>query len=338
MFASVRNNTISDSFYVVAVSFRVYDLPVSILIVNFAIMKQTIPHIVQYQGSKRKLAEQILRHMPRKFARLIEPFSGMAAISIAVAYRNMTDTFVINDINPDIVSILQSAIETPEELISTYSTLWNEQFSYDGGSEAHFYKVRNDFNNGDKKACVMLYLLARCVKGSVRYNSVGEFNQSPDKRRNGTSPESLSFNVRSISNILKGKTSFYSMDFREILDMAQKGDIIYMDPPYQGVSNVRDHRYISGLSFDEFVVALENLNKRSIDYIISYDGSLGSKKYGQDLPEFLGLTRYDLNAGLSTQALYLGKKLNTFEALYVSKDLASNFETRPVYFQRQLEF
>lgn len=114
-------------------------------------MKQTVPHIVQYQGSKRKLADQILRHMPRKFERLIEPFSGMAAILIAVAYRNMAEQFIINDINPDIVSILQSAIETPEELISSYSSLWNEQFSYDGGSEAHFYKVRNDFNQGDKK-------------------------------------------------------------------------------------------------------------------------------------------------------------------------------------------
>lgn len=301
-------------------------------------MKQSIPHIVQYQGSKRKLAEQILRHMPKKFDRLIEPFSGMAAISIAVAYRGMSDKFIINDINADVVSILQSAVECPEELISSYASLWNEQFSFDGGSEGHFYKVRNDFNQGDKKACAMLYLLARCVKGSVRYNSSGEFNQSPDKRRNGTSPSSLSFNVRAISNILKGKTMFFSKDFREILDMAQRGDIIYMDPPYQGVSNVRDHRYIAGLSFDEFVSALESLNFRGIDYIISYDGSLGEKKYGQDLPEELDLIRYNLNAGLSTQALYLGKKIDTYEALYVSKSLASYYEERPSCIQKQLVF
>lgn len=301
-------------------------------------MKRSVPHIVQYQGSKRKLAEQILRHMPRKFERLIEPFSGMAAISIAVAYRNMADNFVINDINPEVVAVLQSAIETPEELISSYSSLWNEQFSYEKGTEAHFYKVRDDFNKGDKTACSMLYLLARCVKGAVRYNSAGEFNQSPDKRRNGTSPESLSVNVRSISNILKGKASFYSKDFREVLDMAQKGDVVYMDPPYQGVTNVRDHRYIAGLSYDDFVVALDDLNRRGIDYIVSYDGSLGAKKYGRDLPAFLDLTRYDLNAGLSTQALYLGKKLDTFEALYVSSGLRSYFEPAPVCLQGQLDF
>lgn len=301
-------------------------------------MKSTVPHIVQYQGSKRKLADQILKHMPRRFDRLIEPFAGMAAVSIAVAYRNMTDNFIINDINPDIVSILQSAIESPEDLILSYSELWNDQFTYSEGSEAHFYKVRDDFNKGDKRASAMLYLLARCVKGSVRYNSSGEFNQSPDKRRNGTSPNTLSFNVRSISNILKGKTTFYSKDFREILEMTRKGDVIYMDPPYQGVSSVRDHRYIAGLDFDEFVSALENLNRRGIDYIISYDGSLGNKKYGRELPSYLGLTRYSLNAGLSTQALYLGKKLDTFESLYVSKGLLPFYESRPIYLPRQLDF
>ena len=50
-------------------------------------MNSTIPHIVQYQGSKRKLAPQIMQYMPERFDRLIEPFAGMAAISIAVAYN-----------------------------------------------------------------------------------------------------------------------------------------------------------------------------------------------------------------------------------------------------------
>jgi len=34
---------------------------------------------------------------------------------------------------------------------------------------------------------MLLYLLDRCVKGAVRYNKEGWFNQSPDKRRLGRS-------------------------------------------------------------------------------------------------------------------------------------------------------
>ena len=39
-------------------------------------MRGSIPHIVQYQGSKRLLAKQILNYIPHKFNRYIEPFCG----------------------------------------------------------------------------------------------------------------------------------------------------------------------------------------------------------------------------------------------------------------------
>lgn len=60
-------------------------------------MRGKVPHIVQYQGSKRILAPQILQYMPKKIDRLIEPFSGMAAISIATAYEGRAEEFLIND-------------------------------------------------------------------------------------------------------------------------------------------------------------------------------------------------------------------------------------------------
>ena len=112
-----------------------------------------------------------------------------------------------------------------------------------------------------------------------------------------------------------------SLDYREVLDMARPGDIIYMDPPYQGVSNVRDSRYFSGIDYATFVDALDHLNQRGIDYLISYDGQCGERRYGDDLPDGLGLHKVMLNAGLSSQSLLLGKKEVTFEALYVSPGL-----------------
>ena len=284
-------------------------------------MNGIVPHIVQYQGSKRVLAPQILRYMPRRFERLVEPFAGMAAITIAVARQERAERYVINDLNKPLVGVLQSAIETPAKLVSDYSDVWNEQFSYEQGSVEHFYKVRNDFNRGNQPPANMLYLLARCVKGSVRYGSNGLFNQSPDKRRNGTSPKTLKLNVDAISYYLKGRTEFFSLDYREVLEMTRPGDIVYMDPPYQGVSNVRDNRYFSGIDFGEFVEAIDRLNRRGVDFLISYDGKCGDKQYGEDLPEELGLQKVMLRAGLSSQSILLGKKEVTFEALYISRGL-----------------
>lgn len=284
-------------------------------------MNGKAPHIVQYQGSKRILAPQILQYLPYKFNRLIEPFAGMAAITIATARLNRANEYIINDINSPLVEILKSAIETPQILIDNYTRIWGEQFTYEGGSIEHFYKVRDEFNRGNHSAEIMLYLLARCVKGSVRYGSNGKFNQSPDKRRNGTSPKTLRSNLFAISYYLKGRTQFYSLDYREILENAQHGDIIYMDPPYQGVSNVRDNRYLSGIDFTEFVETIDKLNARGIDFLISYDGKCGEKQYGMDLPKELNLKKVMLNAGFSSQSLLLGKKEVTYEALYISSRL-----------------
>lgn len=285
-------------------------------------MNGKTPHIVQYQGSKRILAPQILQYMPRKFSRLLEPFAGMAAITIAVSKEQRARKYYINDINKPVVCLLQAAVDNPIDLVKKYTKVWTEQFNYPEGHIKHFYHIRDCFNAGEQTAENMLYLLARCVKGSVRYGKNGNFNQSPDKRRHGTNPKNITENVYAISTLLKGKTIFSSVDYRQIIETAMPGDLVYMDPPYQGVSSTRDNRYFSGISFDDFANAIETLNRKGIDYVISYDGICGGKEYGNELPQSLNCTKFLLNAGLSTQATLLGKRNTTYEALYISKNLA----------------
>jgi len=289
-------------------------------------MNGKTPHIVQYQGSKRILAPQILQYMPHSFNRLLEPFSGMAAVSIAVAVEKRAENYVINDLNEPIVELLKSAIETPGSIVEKYKTLWSDQFKYAGGHVEHFYHIRDQFNLGEKTPENMLYLLARCVKGAVRYGKNGNFNQSPDKRRHGTNPKNIAENVYAISRLMKGKVSFSALDYQEVFCLAQPGDLVYMDPPYQGVSNMRDNRYLSGVDFNDFAKAIETLNRKGVDYLISYDGECGGKGYGKELPRELNCTKFLLNAGISTQATLLGKHNTTYEALYVSKSLSKKSE------------
>ena len=294
-------------------------------------MDEKIPHIVQYQGSKRRLAHKILQFMPEKIRRLAEPFAGTASVSIASAAALKADHYIINDINEPLVKILQQAVEAPDQLADGYKNIWEGQFMYHDGHIQHFYHIRDLFNSGDKSPANLLYLLARCVKGSVRYNMEGNFNQSPDKRRHGTKPNTLEKNIYAVSELLRGRTEFFAMDYREIFDKLSPGDLVYMDPPYQGVTDSRDSRYLSGVSFEEFADALDVLNRKRIDYLISYDGSCGGKKYGESLPESLGCTKILLNAGLSSQAVLLGRRSQTFEALYISKSL-SNIVPRQLTF------
>ena len=84
-------------------------------------MNGTVPHIVQYQGSKRNLAPQILPYFPQRFNRLIEPFAGMAAITIAVSRLNKAQSYRLNDLNTPLVSVLEEVINNPQRLLDDFT-------------------------------------------------------------------------------------------------------------------------------------------------------------------------------------------------------------------------
>lgn len=44
-----------------------------------------VPHLVQYQGSKRVLAPEIIRYFPEDIETLYEPFCGTCAVTILAA-------------------------------------------------------------------------------------------------------------------------------------------------------------------------------------------------------------------------------------------------------------
>lgn len=291
-----------------------------------------VPHPIQYQGSKRSLASIILRYFPIKFPRLVEPFAGTAAISIACAARGKTNSYWINDLNKPLAGLLGLIINHPAEIADYYETIWNQQ--HDDPIE-HYYRIREDFNRTEDSR-LFLYLLARCAKGSVRYNTEGIFNQSPDKRRHGTRPETMRDNIFGVSALLKGKSVISSLDYKDVLSNVNEDDFVYMDPPYQGVCDDRDSRYSSRISYEEFVSALSELNTRQIRYAVSYDGRTGNKTFGNRLPENLSLTLIELEAGRSTQATLLGRDDITVESLYLSPRLAIEVEASP-YFHKRLE-
>ena len=293
----------------------------------------TVPQPFQYQGSKRSLAPMILPYLPIKFPRLVEPFAGSAAMAIACAARCRASGYWINDLNKPLAELLNLIINRPEEISEAYAELWK------GDAEdalEHFYTVRETFNRTQNPR-LFLYLLARCIKGAVRYNSDGLFNQSPDKRRLGTRPETMRQNIMAVSMLLRGKSIVTSHDFRDVLAAADQSDIIYMDPPYQGTSGDRDSRYLAGLSFDDFVAALDGLNSRGLRYAISYDGRTGDKSYGEPLPKYLNLTHIELEAGRSSQATLLGRDDVTIESLYLSPALAGEMDKLPKLKRRRTE-
>lgn len=276
-----------------------------------------IAHPIPYQGSKRNIAKFILSFFPEKVDTLIEPFAGSAAVSLAAAYYRKASRFHLNDINKPLMDLWYEIIHDPERISSSYERLWNEQ----EGKERAFYNFARDQFNKTERPDYLLYLLARCVKASVRYNSSGEFNQSPDNRRKGRHPEKMRDDIFAASGLLIGRTTITSKDYREVLKSVSRVHLIYMDPPYQGVCSNRDPRYYTGINFNEFIDQLKGLIERRIPFILSYDGRKGQKVYGTQLPSEMGLHRMEIKAGRSTQATLLGRNDITYESVYLSEEL-----------------
>jgi len=276
-----------------------------------------LPHPIPYQGSKRNLADQILRFFPEKFNRLIEPFAGSAAITIASAFYFKANRFLINDINEPLINLWEHIIENPKSIIKHYHDIWHGQH---GNAEEYYYQIRERFND-TKQPEYLLFLLAKCVKAAVRYNAQGQFNQSPDKRRLGRNPQMMRDDILRVSQLLKGKTAYYSQDYQSIFDLAKDNDLVYLDPPYQGTGVNGGFNYAGNIEFDNFVVSLYDLNNRNVPYILSYDGRTGTKTYGNPLPDKLSLTKIEINAGRSSQATLLSRNEITYEALYLSPAL-----------------
>jgi DNA adenine methylase len=240
-----------------------------------------VPQPFPYQGSKRKIAPEIIAFFPDDVETLIEPFVGSGAVSLRAACMAKAQKFLFNDINVPLITLWESIITQPDYIAQQYETLWRAQ---QGQEKTYYFLIRDKFNK-TPRSDYLLYLLARCVKAAIRYNSNGEFNQSPDNRRQGMHPDRMRQNILRTSRLLQNKTQLYALDYREVLDKARSLDIVYMDPPYQGVCNNQDPRYVQGLSFATFVSTLRELNKRNIAFIVSYDGRTGTKTHGKLLPE-----------------------------------------------------
>lgn len=277
----------------------------------------TAPHPFPYQGSKRGIAKFILPYFPPGLDRLVEPCCGSAAVSIAAATHGLAKRFWLNDLNAPLMALWREIVERPEALVADYARLWHDQRPH---MKEFFLGVRKEFNESQQPAH-LLYLLARIVKGSVRYNADGAFNQSPDNRRAGMRPTVMRRQILGVHRLLADRTSLSAKDFRQVALESTPQDLVYIDPPYQGTSQARDRRYCDGVDYDEFVRALRTMNEMELSYIISYDGLTGDKAHGKLLPKVLRLHHLYLPAGRSTQATLLGRSRQTVESLYLSPAL-----------------
>ena len=192
--------------------------------------------ILKWAGGKSQLLPTLLRKVPAKFEKYIEPFIGGGALFFALKPAKS----VISDSNPEIINLYRQIAFDVESVIEILETMSNEQ--------NYFYDVRaQEFGQLDPvlAAARTIYLNRTCYNGLYRLNKNGQFNVPFGGYTNPNicQPDRL----RAASAILRSAEILVG-DYRQILrDYARTGDFVYLDPPYLPVSKYSD--------FDRYTVS-----------------------------------------------------------------------------------
>lgn len=192
---------------------------------------KTMPHnpFLKWAGGKHKLVPFLTAHLPQqRSGRLIEPFAGSAALTLATDY----DAYLINDTNPDLITLYATLKQEKQGFID-YARSY---FTPDNNTEARYYVLREQFNhNSDptERAALFIYLNRHAFNGLCRYNSKGGYNVPFGRYR---APYFLEKEMQAYLG-KAGRIQLSCGDFHDVLVQATDDDTIYCDPPYVPLSD-----------------------------------------------------------------------------------------------------
>ncbi len=201
---------------------------------------------LKWAGGKTQLINEISKHVPFAYKKYIEPFVGGGALYF---YIN-AETAVISDSNEELIITYLAIKENVDEVVKLLKTYKNQ--------EDFYYKIRslspNKLSNSER-AARLIYLNKTCYNGLYRVNKKGNFNV-PYGKRNGEFLNESS--LRNASDFLQNTTIVHG-DYLDVLKIfAEKGDFIFLDPPYYPVGKYSDFkRYTKEFFYHEDHVKLK---------------------------------------------------------------------------------
>ncbi len=225
--------------------------------------------VLKWVGGKRQLLETFSPLLPKKFTTYYEPFVGGGALLFHLQPKDAH----INDINPELIRVYTVIKENVDGLISELEKFENtaEQFYAvrDWDRDRDYYATLSDV----KKAARVLYLNKTCFNGLYRVNNAGEFNSPFGNYRN---PNIVNAPVlRAVSAYLNAANiHMTTMDYAEVLKNVPKGAFVYLDPPYDPVSETANFTGYSrgGFSRDDQIrlrKCCDDLTSRGVKFMLS---------------------------------------------------------------------
>jgi DNA adenine methylase len=201
----------------------------------------------KWAGSKRNMLFVLQQFLPVNITgRYIEPFAGSLALFFNLAIVSMNTGVpvlgtgaIISDINAPLMNFYYVVKNNAEVLIDRMQSY--ERFygvdDDDTRRKIIYNGVREIFNSvetrlGDiEQAARFLFLVKTCHCGLYRVSKAGNFNSAFGY---ATSSKLINpDNIREYSRAL-ALADMRCCDFESVLNEAETGDLVYLDPPYYG--------------------------------------------------------------------------------------------------------
>ena len=185
--------------------------------------------LFRYQGGKSRLRKRLVSAFPAAFNRYIEPFMGAGSIYLEVWAGKFRGPAYLGDYNAAIVNVHQVVAADPDGFEQAYAVHIGRH------SREYFYYLR-DLDASDwppvEKAARTVYLGKAAFHGLLRVNAKGKVVSTYGTGE--LSRMTLDGNrIRTVSSALQGAHIRHG-DFGWVEEVAQPGDLVFLDPPYYG--------------------------------------------------------------------------------------------------------
>lgn len=230
--------------------------------------------LLKWVGNKQRFAHEIVSYFPAEFGTYFEPFLGSGAVLATLA----PERAVGSDVFKPLMEIWQTLKDDPQTLKQWYAERWHTMMS---GRKITVYEgIKASYNAGPNGAD-LLFLCRSCYGGVVRFRKADGYMSTPCGAHKPISPEAFSQRVddwhqRTVA------TDFILMDYQEAFEMAEPGDLIYCDPPYNNSQTILYGA--QAFSLKRLFEAIDCCKSRGVYVALSIDGTKHSGNLICDVP------------------------------------------------------
>lgn len=223
---------------------------------------------VKWAGGKSTLVGEIAARIPkdRDYERYVEPFVGAGAVFFWIRRSFPALACAIGDSNEELVNAYQVVRDRPLELVAKLET---HQSLHD---KEHYYTVRAlRPRSATERAARFIYLNRTCFNGLYRVNRRGEFNVPMGRYPRPRIADRE--NLLAVSAALDRVTVRHA-DFEDLLEGCGSESLIYLDPPYDPLSETSQFTSYTAAGFGReeqrrLAAAFERLARRGATVLLS---------------------------------------------------------------------